>query len=170
MNSFGLRGPALALFLAVMTIQILSTVFFIFKLLSEVFFWQAPLIPWELQETLEILCSVGLLAGVVSSVILLRLSFRRVNRIQSQLNATAGKFEDLVASQFTEWALTPTERHVALLVIKGFSNPEIAGLRGTSESTVKSQLTAIFRKSGLSSRQQLVSCVIEDILMALKVE
>ena len=69
--------------------------------------------------------------------------------------------------QFQAWGLTPSERSVALLVVKGFSNGEIAGMRNSSESTIKSHVTSIFRKSGLTSRQQLVSGVIEDLLAAL---
>jgi hypothetical protein len=53
---------------------------------------------------------------------------------------------------------------VALLAIKGFSNLEIANLRGTTLATIKSQMNAIFRKAGLISRQQLIAYLVEDLL------
>jgi DNA-binding CsgD family transcriptional regulator len=167
MKAFGLKWPQIVLVLLALAIQVASSIFIVFKLLAEVFLWQAPLIPWELQETLEILSSCGLLFGVLSSIALLYISFKRVNRIEGQLNAAAGQFQTYVERQFDEWALTPTERHVALLVIKGFSNAEIAEMRGTTESTVKSQLTSTFKKARLTSRQQLVACVIEDLVAAI---
>jgi DNA-binding NarL/FixJ family response regulator len=40
-------------------------------------------------------------------------------------------------------------------------------MRGTTESTVKSQLTSTFKKARLTSRQQLVACVIEDLVAAI---
>ncbi|MCR8726660.1 helix-turn-helix transcriptional regulator [Frigidibacter sp. ROC022] len=163
----GLRWPALIAIILVLLIQVASAAFFTIKLLGEVFLWDLAMIPWELQERLELLSSLGLLCGLVSSVALLLISTRRMSRINDQLHAAAGQFQFYIDRQFAEWQLTPTERHVAILVIKGFSNSEIAGLRGTTESTVKSQLTSIFRKANLSSRQQLVACVIEDLVAAV---
>lgn len=54
-------------------------------------------------------------------------------------------------------ALTPREREVALGVIQGRSNLEIALHLGKSETTVKSQLVSIFQKLGIQRRAQLVS-------------
>jgi hypothetical protein len=48
--------------------------------------------------------------------------------------------------------------------MKGFSNAEIGGFRGTSVSTVKSQMNAIYRKTGFSNRQQLISFLVEEML------
>lgn len=162
-----LRWSAVAAIVLVLLIQICSAGFFTLKLAAEVFLWQVPLIPWELQEILELLSSLGLLLGVVSSVVLLMISSRRMIRINDQLSAAAGQFQYYIERQFTAWGLTTTERHVAVLVIKGFSNAEIARLRGTTESTIKSQLTSIFRKADLTSRQQLVACVIEDLVAVI---
>lgn len=68
----------------------------------------------------------------------------------------------IINQYFTDWKLTASEAQVAIYVMKGFSNAEIAGLRGTSEATIKSQLNSIFRKSGASSRQNLVCFIFED--------
>lgn len=163
----GLRWPVLLAIGVVLAIQIASAGFFILKIMAELLMIQVAWVPWEVQELLEILSSFGLLFGVISSVVLLMLASRRVTRINDQLQAAAGQFQVYVDRQFDGWQLTPTERHVAILVIKGFSNAEIARLRGTTESTVKSQLTSIFRKAELTSRQQLVACVIEDLVAAI---
>ena len=53
---------------------------------------------------------------------------------------------------------------MALFTIKGLSIQEIAGLRNTSEGTVKAQSNAIYRKSGVSGRTQLLSLFLDDLL------
>ena len=52
-------------------------------------------------------------------------------------------------------SLTDAERAVAVLVLGGCSNTEIARRRGTSARTVANQLASIFRKVGVSSRAEL---------------
>ena len=42
----------------------------------------------------------------------------------------------------------------------------IAELRGSAEGTIKTHLNAIYRKSGVSGRAQLVSVLVEDLLHA----
>jgi DNA-binding CsgD family transcriptional regulator len=52
--------------------------------------------------------------------------------------------------------LTLAESDVVALLSSGSSNREIAAHRGTSVRTVSNQLAAIFKKLGLSSRNELV--------------
>jgi DNA-binding NarL/FixJ family response regulator len=52
--------------------------------------------------------------------------------------------------------LTSAEERVALYVLEGRSNADIALLRGTSERTVANQIAAVFRKLGASGRVELV--------------
>jgi DNA-binding CsgD family transcriptional regulator/tetratricopeptide (TPR) repeat protein len=56
------------------------------------------------------------------------------------------------------WAsLTPTELEVVKLTAKGFSNPEIAERLFIARATVKTHLTHIFTKLGITSRAALAS-------------
>jgi DNA-binding CsgD family transcriptional regulator len=48
--------------------------------------------------------------------------------------------------------LTPTERAIALAVLSGASNEEVARTRGTSARTVANHLASIFQKTAVSSR------------------
>jgi len=66
--------------------------------------------------------------------------------------------------RFAEWELTPAEKDVALFSIKGLSTADIAGLRSTSEGTVKAQTNAIYRKAGVSGRPQLLSLFIDELM------
>jgi DNA-binding CsgD family transcriptional regulator len=67
--------------------------------------------------------------------------------------------------QFDRWALTPAEREVALLQLKGLRHKAIAELRNTSERTVRQQALAVYRKSGLNGRNDLAAFFLEDLLL-----
>ncbi|MES9939124.1 MAG: helix-turn-helix transcriptional regulator [Candidatus Thiodiazotropha sp. 6PLUC2] len=83
-----------------------------------------------------------------------------------------GKMSDLIkglsegiATQFTEWGLTPAEREVGLLILKGLSYKEIAIIRNVSEKTVRLQAHTIYRKAKLSGRAALSAYFLEDLLL-----
>jgi DNA-binding CsgD family transcriptional regulator len=67
--------------------------------------------------------------------------------------------------QFERWALSPAEREVALLLLKGLSLKEIAELRATSERTVRQQSLAVYRKAELGGRAELAAFFLEDLLL-----
>lgn len=147
--------------------QLICTVLFLGKTLSDLLNIPLYFLPWSLLEVIEILAAIGMLMGVVSGFLLFREGHKRMAAAEQRMKAAAGEFHDHLISQFDQWELTPTEKDIALYVIKGFSNLEIASLRGTTESTVKSQVSAIFRKSGVASRQQLATWAVEDLVNAL---
>ena len=66
--------------------------------------------------------------------------------------------------QFERWGLTPAEREIALLLLKGLSLKEVAELRGTTERTVRQQSLAIYRKGELAGRAELSAFFLEDLL------
>jgi DNA-binding NarL/FixJ family response regulator len=53
-------------------------------------------------------------------------------------------------------AFSAAEREVALALVEGRSNAEIAAARGTSVRTVANQIVAIYRKLGVHSRPELI--------------
>ena len=58
--------------------------------------------------------------------------------------------------------LTPAERDVALAVVRGLSNEEVARARGSRARTVAVQLASIYRKLGITSRAELAVLLHED--------
>ncbi len=70
----------------------------------------------------------------------------------------------LIDEQFAEWQLSPAEREVALLLLKGLSLKEIAIARRASEPTVRQQAQGIYRKADLSGRAELSAFFLEDLL------
>jgi DNA-binding CsgD family transcriptional regulator len=71
---------------------------------------------------------------------------------------------DVIAAQFTDWGLTPAERDVGFLALKGLDVAEIAELRGRAAGTVRAQLTRIYSKAGVSGRAQFAAYFVEDLL------
>jgi DNA-binding NarL/FixJ family response regulator len=67
--------------------------------------------------------------------------------------------------QFDRWSLTPTEKEVALLLLKGLSLKEAAGVMHRSERTVRQHAVAVYKKSGLSGRAELAAFFLEDLLL-----
>lgn len=88
----------------------------------------------------------------------------RQRRLEAQMKMASGAFAEIVESHFDQWALTPAEADVALLLIKGLSMGEVADLRETKEGTIKAQANAIYRKAGVNGRAQLVSLFIEELM------
>lgn len=67
--------------------------------------------------------------------------------------------------QFERWALTPAEKEVALLLLKGLSHKEVAEVRSITEATARQQARAIYKKAGLSGRNDLAAFFLEDLLL-----
>lgn len=67
--------------------------------------------------------------------------------------------------QFERWALSPAEKEVALLLLKGLSHKEIAEVRAITEATARQQSRAVYKKAGLSGRNDLAAFFLEDLLI-----
>lgn len=70
-----------------------------------------------------------------------------------------------IDTQLDRWKLSPSEKEIALLLLKGLSLKEIAQLRGTSDQTIRVQSVSIYAKSGLSGRTELAAFFLEDLLL-----
>jgi DNA-binding CsgD family transcriptional regulator len=70
-----------------------------------------------------------------------------------------------IDAQLRRWSLTPAERQVALLLLKGYGHKEIAALLERSERTVRQHAVAVYRKSNLSGRAELSAFFLEDLLL-----
>ncbi len=69
-----------------------------------------------------------------------------------------------IDKQLENWHLTPSEKDVALLLLKGLSLKEIADIRSVSERTVRQQSIGIYQKSHLAGRAELSAFFLEDLL------
>ena len=149
--------------LAILALQVVCCLYLVSDMLLSVMGIYYEPLAWQYQEYLEIGAALGLIAGIGLGARMLVLSLRRRREAEARLHRAQSAFMDHVEQRFSDWGLSPAESDVALFAIKGLSVAEIAGLRDTSEGTVKAQTAAVYRKAGVANRHQLLSLFIEDL-------
>lgn len=158
-----MKHPILVWFLV--ALQMLCGAYFLWEILASILGF--PVIPlrWEQREIVEIGATLGLILGSMMGVALAIIAHREMQRAKTAQRLTAGQFTDVVKEYFIKLGLTPAETEVAWLILKGMSISEIAELRQTREGTVKTQGTAIYKKSGVNGKSQFLSLLVEDLLL-----
>jgi DNA-binding CsgD family transcriptional regulator len=117
----------------------------------------------EIHLALEAVAAVALLGGMVFLMRELRRMRDQMARMDTGLRVARGEVANLVDGFFDSWKLTPSERDVALLILKGLDNDSIAALRGTAPGTVRAQSARIYAKAGVDGRAQLFSVFMEEL-------
>ncbi len=129
-----------------------------------------------LLEVFVMALAVAGIAGLWSQV---RSGIRHAGQLRIDLAAARGEAErfrsearealrglgEAIDDQFERWGLTPAEREVGLLLLKGLSHKEAAQVRNTTETTIRQQALAIYRKAGLRNRSELSAFFLEDLLL-----
>ena len=102
---------------------------------------------------------------------------RRLDRTIEEAERWRKEASDLLAglgeaidAQFGRWGLTPAEKEVALLLLKGLSMKEVAQMRGVGESTTRQQARAVYKKAWVSGRYDLSAFFLEDLLLPAAAE
>jgi DNA-binding NarL/FixJ family response regulator len=67
--------------------------------------------------------------------------------------------------QFERWGLSPAEKEVGLLLLKGLSHKEVAAARSVTEATARQQARALYKKAGLAGRHDLAAFFLEDLML-----
>ena len=156
------RSKALALW-GLLALQSFCALFFLADALADLFGWTA--LPRGLDnDQFEFLVVLALVLGIAFTCREIHKMLGRQRRMESGLRAAAGAFYEVLEEHFETWGLTPSERDVALLAIKGLSIAEIAGVRQTKEGTIKAQCNAIYSKADVTGRQQLLSLFIDELM------
>jgi DNA-binding CsgD family transcriptional regulator len=70
-----------------------------------------------------------------------------------------------IDAQFRSWRLTPTEREVALMLLKGYGHKEIAALTSRSERTVRQHAGAVYEKAAIAGRAELAAYFLNDLML-----
>ena len=70
-----------------------------------------------------------------------------------------------IEAKFEAWQLTPVEREIALLLLKGHSHKQIAFDTGRSERTVRQHAVDIYQKSGLRGRAEFAAFFLEGVAL-----
>lgn len=70
-----------------------------------------------------------------------------------------------IDEQFRQWQLTPAEREVALLLLKGRSHKAIAKTTGRSDRTVRQHAASVYHKAALAGRAELAAYFLEGLIL-----
>lgn len=70
----------------------------------------------------------------------------------------------LMNEEFQKWKFTPSEMEVAILILRGFSNQQIASVREKSLRTIENQTFSIYQKSGMRGKLEFISYFINPLL------
>jgi DNA-binding CsgD family transcriptional regulator len=90
---------------------------------------------------------------------------REATRWRAEAHELLAGLSVAVDRQFERWSLSPAEKEVGLLLLKGLSHKEIAAARSITEATARQQAGAVYKKAGLSGRNDLAAFFLEDLLL-----
>lgn len=148
--------------LAILVFQTVAGAFFVIDAVADV-----ELSPTALLSRLSWLESVvatALIAAIVLGARLTRQLFAEATERERVIAIARGALAEVIAARFAEWRLSSAETDVALFALKGCSIAEIAAMRGSAEGTVRSQLSQVYAKAGVSSQTMFVALFVEELL------
>jgi len=117
-----------------------------------------------LHLSLESVAAIALVGGVGYLMIELRRLLARMEDMDTGLRVARGQMAEVVEGFFDDWHLTAAERDVALMILKGLDNDDIASIRNTAGGTVRAQAAKVYAKSGTSGRTQFLSIFVEELM------
>ncbi|TGN06529.1 helix-turn-helix transcriptional regulator [Leptospira ilyithenensis] len=74
------------------------------------------------------------------------------------------EFWNGIQKQFLTWKYTETESEIATYLLRGFSNQQIAGIRGTSLRTIEAQIYSVYQKAGTRGKLDFIAYFIFPLL------
>lgn len=144
---------------SLLVIQAMAAAFFVGDVIADLTFDGL-----DAHVALEAAVSLALVLGLVFGVREVRRTIESARRNEEALAIAKGALSDVMEHNFDNWQLTSAERDVALLAVKGCDINEISDLRQVAQGTVRAQLSRVYAKSGVSSRTELISLFIEDLI------
>ena len=139
----------------VIAIQVVAVVYFLFDAVRE---------EAGVPAVLDIVVGVALFAGIALGALAIRRLHAERRQQEAALAVARGALGDLMRQRFAEWKLSRSEADVALFALKGCAIADIAQMRGSSAGTVRSQLSQVYAKAGVSGQPMLMSLFLEDLL------
>ena len=112
----------------------------------------------------EILATIGLTLGLIEILTYIKELQKSDEKHELQLKHLTEDFDALVHKRFNKWDLTDAEKDIALFMLRGLSNSEIADLRKVAVGTVRVQSHRVLQKAGASSRTELMSIFMEEFM------
>ena len=142
-------------------ILLIITTFLVYDLTVDAFFEYEYATPHFIIESVAFLLVMVLLIIDLKDLANLRTQLKRE---ENRNKALAGELAAGIDSQMDVWQLTPSEREIAWMIIKGYRFTEIADLRQVKESTTRLQATTLYAKAGVHGRNEFVADIIHQLL------
>jgi DNA-binding CsgD family transcriptional regulator len=128
-----------------------------------------------IQESILILISSGLFIFLIFDIrqrsnnakelkAELEASSKREQKVTAELHQSKQQFSKAIEAQFNVWGLTPSEKEVAMFLLRGLTLSEIAEMRSTSEKTIRHHASAIYRKADCKGRHGLAALFFENLI------
>jgi DNA-binding NarL/FixJ family response regulator len=96
----------------------------------------------------------------------LTVSDEKLRDISEEMKNARHEYSAVIHTQLESWALTISEKEVAMLLLKGLSFKEISGVRNTKEKTVRQQASTIYSKANVEGRHEFAAWFFEDFIQA----
>ena len=88
----------------------------------------------------------------------------KLAQLDTRTQELGAQYRAVIQKQFDAWELSASEQDIVILMLKGLSFREIAELRNTRDKTVRQQASSVYRKAGVSGRNELVAWFFDDVL------
>jgi DNA-binding CsgD family transcriptional regulator len=81
-----------------------------------------------------------------------------------QLSSVNSGFWNSIQDQMKKWSLTENEKEIAIFILRGLSNLQIAAIRNKSLKTIENQTFSIYQKSGTQGKLEFIAYFISPLL------
>lgn len=122
-----------------------------------------------LLASIGILAFIGLFLELKKAKLRIREAEENLRAYKNRLSLPGGKkigeeFWRSIKLQFYAWGLSPSEEEIAKLMLRGFSNQQIAANLQKSVRTIENQSFSIYKKSGMTGKLEFIAYFIEALL------
>lgn len=115
---------------------------------------------------MDVVVGAALLGGSLFGGVMVRRLLAEARRQEEALALARGAVAELIEQRFADWGLSRSESEVALFALKGCPIAEIARLRGSAEGTVRSQLSQVYAKAGVTGQPMLMALFLDELVEA----
>ena len=152
----------------VLLVKAVAFLFFLFDIIFDVRDHMLEAVMYETSELIHLLFE-GFAVVAIGAGIWLTFQYQKILKEQAEnaeqsLYYLKNDFDTLLKKKFKTWGFTDAEREIAILVLRGFTNAQIAELRETKVGTVKVQIHKLIQKTNSVSRTDFMAVFMDEFL------
>ena len=148
--------------------KIIAFLFFMFDVAFDLKDHVAHNLRYEIGELVHLLFEIfavfALGAGIFVTSQYMALLRQSKQNAELSLHHLRKDFGALMQDKFERWSLTPAEKDISVLLLKGLGTSEISEIRSTKLGTVKLQVHKVLQKAGATNRAEFMSLFMDEFL------